>query len=73
MKKIILERANCIGCGSCTQVCPKFFEMGEDGKSTLKGAAPENEQQIQELQVEDPGCARDAEEVCPAQVIHIEE
>jgi len=72
MKKIVLERAKCIGCGSCTQVCPKFFEMGEDGKSVLKGAAPENEEQIQELELENPECAVDAEEVCPAQAIRVE-
>ena len=34
--KIRLDRENCIGCGICTTICPKFFSMGEDGKSTLK-------------------------------------
>lgn len=34
--KIHLDRKNCIGCGVCATLCPKFFEMSEDGKSTLK-------------------------------------
>ena len=37
MEKIIHEREKCIGCGSCVALCPKFWEMEEDGKSSLKG------------------------------------
>ena len=25
----------CIGCGTCVAVCPSFWHMGDDGKSTL--------------------------------------
>jgi ferredoxin len=69
MAKIKLEREKCIGCGSCQALCPKFFELIDDGKSTIKGAA---KQDIQELEVEKIECAQAAAEACPAQCIYIE-
>jgi ferredoxin len=27
----------CIGCGHCSEVCPKVFELGDDQKSTVIG------------------------------------
>ncbi len=38
MSKIILEREKCIGCGSCAVLCPKYFELINDGKSHIIGA-----------------------------------
>jgi ferredoxin len=70
MSKINLEREKCIGCGSCAALCPKYFELVEDGKSHLKGAT---KQDIEELEVEKIECAQSAAEACPAQCIYIEE
>lgn len=69
MAKIKLEREKCIGCGSCTALCLKYFEMAEDGKSHLKNAT---KQDIEELEVEETECADPAAEACPAQCIHVE-
>ena len=68
--KIILDRSKCIGCGSCAAVCPQQFEMADDGKSRLKDSKKSGENE--ELETEEPGCAKDAVEVCPVQIIKVE-
>ena len=69
MPKIKLEREKCIGCGSCSALCPKYFELREDGKSHIIGAAQAD---IEELEAEKIECAQAAAEACPAQCIYIE-
>lgn len=59
--KIKLDREKCIGCGTCQAVCPKFFEMKEDGKSFVLIAETDKLE-----------CAESAAEACPAQCIYIE-
>ncbi len=73
MKKVIFEREKCIGCGSCTFACPDYWEMGEDGMSNLKGGKKNEETGNIELDVEEVGCNKEAEEGCPALCIHIKE
>ncbi len=68
--KIIQEHSKCIGCGSCIAVCPKFFELGEDNLALIKNAQAVGENQ--ELEVKDAGCAKEAVEICPVQIIRIE-
>lgn len=67
--KIKIEREKCIGCGSCAALCPKYFEIIDDGKSHLKNAVKAD---IEELEVIKPDCAESAVEACPAQCIHVE-
>lgn len=69
MAKIKLEREKCIGCGSCWILCPKYFELIDDGKSHIKEAV---KQDIEELEVTKLECAESATEACPTQCIHIE-
>ena len=69
MAKIKLEREKCIGCGSCQALCPKYFEIIDDGKSHIKDSV---KQEVEELEVEKIECAQAAEEACPAQCIHVE-
>lgn len=70
MAKVTQERGKCIGCGTCVAVCPDFWVMGEDGKSDLKGSKDAGNG-IFELEVDDPGCNKDAESGCPVQIIHV--
>jgi len=70
MPKITLETSKCIGCGTCWGFCDKIFEMGENGKSHLKGAKISS--QKEELEVEEPSCATEAAQACPVQCIKIE-
>jgi ferredoxin len=70
MAKIIHEREKCIGCGSCAALCPKFFEMADDGKARLL-EGQKNAEGNDELEVEEVGCAQEAADACPVQIIHI--
>ncbi len=69
MPKIKLNREQCIGCDSCQTLCPKYFELQDDGKSHIKGAV---KQVLEELEVEKIECAQSAAEACPVQCIYIE-
>jgi ferredoxin len=73
MVKVIINRAECVSCGTCVDTCPAFFELGkEDALSQVveafraegkpeKGEAP--------LDLED--CVREAADLCPVQVIAV--
>ena len=64
MAKIILEKEKCIGCGSCQAVCPKYWQLADDGKAEYLGSS--------ELEDKDIGCNQEAVDTCPVQCIHIE-
>ncbi|MFC1756660.1 ferredoxin [Patescibacteria group bacterium] len=69
MVKIIQKLDGCIGCGTCVVLCPKYWEMNEDGnKAVLKGST-QNTSGDWELEVNDSECNKDAEEACPVSVI----
>ncbi len=69
--KIHLDRKNCIGCGVCVALCPRFFNMGEDGKSTLKKGTLNRKDNSEYLEISSIECAQDAADSCPVQVIHV--
>lgn len=71
MPKVIQEREKCIGCGSCAALCPKYWEMAEDGKSRLLNSIQKGEGNF-ELEVVDIECNKEAADSCPVQIIHIE-
>jgi len=66
---IKIDQSKCIGCGTCSALCPVCFEMGNDSKAILKQSDAARKDQ---LEVEDVGCAREAAECCPAQCITIQ-
>lgn len=68
--KIILEREKCIGCGSCQSICPKYFKLVEDGKSSLVGGKRNGSND--ELEIKEAGCTKEAADSCPVQCIHIQ-
>ena len=68
MAKIVHEKDKCIGCGACVSLCPKYWEMGEDGKAALKNAVNSGGEK-HNLELEKVGCNRDAAESCPTQCI----
>ncbi len=71
MKKIIFERDKCIGCGTCSVVCPSFWKMENDGRAFLIGANEENG--IMEKDISEISCNIEASESCPVQCIHIKD
>ena len=74
MGKFLLEydRPNCIGCGACAAVSPKFWEMNDDGKSDIKNAKTRADG-WQELEIDekDFDTNKQAAESCPVNVIHL--
>ena len=70
MPKVIQEREKCIGCGACVSICSNFWELSEDGKSTLKGSV-NTEGEKYELEVPSVGCNQEAADSCPVQCIII--
>ena len=71
MAKVILERDKCIGCGACEAVCPKYWKLADDGKTDLLGSKKESGDKYV-LEVDDPGCNKEAADGCPVQCIHVE-
>ena len=69
--KIVHEKSKCIGCGSCAAVCPRLFELTEEGKAHLKGAEIDTQTEKEELEVTEADCAKEAVEVCPVKCIRI--
>jgi len=69
--RIVHEREKCIGCGSCIAVCPKFWEMGEDGKAHLLNCKFDAKKKEEILEIKKIECNSEAVEVCPVQCIHI--
>ena len=68
---IILDKSKCIGCGSCSALCPKFFELAEEEKAHLKGSKFDAKTEKEELEINDADCAKEASEICPVQCIKI--
>ena len=71
MIKIMQQREKCIGCGSCSAVCPKYFELADDGKSHIKDSVKDEKTSNEELEVVKIECAESAAEACPVQCIEI--
>lgn len=64
--KIILDQTKCISCGTCWALCDKYFEQGQEGKSHLKGAKAQDQE---EIEIEEIDCAQNASQACPVQCI----
>ena len=68
--KVTLIKKDCIGCGSCAAVCPDFFEMTDDGKSSIKKSKKVGDNEV--LEVKKEGCIKEAADICPTQCIKVE-
>lgn len=71
--KVFHERPNCIACGACAAISPEFWEMDEDGLSTLKGSTKVGENFELEITEDQKVANQEAAEVCPVQIIHVKE
>lgn len=73
--KVIFDRKNCVGAGSCCAICPKFWKMSEDGKADLLGAKKNSQTNNYELELEgsskDLNCLQESAASCVAGVIKV--
>ena len=51
-----INKKKCIGCGTCSSICPQVFEMGDDNKAKVKA-----QKKI--------SCVKKAIDSCPAKAI----
>jgi ferredoxin len=62
-KKVVIDRAECVGCESCVELCPEVFEMDEKNEKA-KVVLPEGG---------DEGCIEEAIANCPSDCISWED
>jgi len=60
-KQIVVDQGVCIGCGSCEAICPEYFTLNSQGKSSVKKAYSE----------EDKDIIKEAQDNCPVGAISI--
>lgn len=67
------EHEKCIGCGACVAVDPDHWEIDDSsGRAVLKGSKTlDDEHKTQVLDVEDPGKAQEAADMCPVTCIFV--
>lgn len=58
MEKVEIDKNLCIGCGACAAICPKNFEIGDDGLAEVT-----NDKVTDEV--------KEAAENCPTDAIKI--
>ncbi|MBU0457084.1 MAG: ferredoxin [Nanoarchaeota archaeon] len=72
--KITQLKKDCIGCGACAAVNPDFWEMDEEGLAHLKGSKKVDDNWILEVNtLEAKTSNQEAADVCPVQIIKVEE
>ncbi len=73
MVKVVIDRIGCVSCGSCWETCPAVFEENPDDSfsQVVKEFRKDDNLGEGEAPDEDEACCREAEELCPVQIIHI--
>lgn len=73
--KVIYDREACIGAFACTASAPEFWKWNDDGKADLAHATYNSGTKKWELVIDESQLEpmRAAADVCPVQVIQIEE
>ncbi len=61
MKKIVINKNMCIGCGTCSFIAPKTFKLGKGGKAEIISQTGDSDKKIKE-----------AIESCPVNAISLE-
>lgn len=74
MPKIIHYRKKCIGCNSCAQLCPGYWQISQiDGKADLTTAKEKTGIFIRDVRKEEIEINQKAAKACPVKIIHFSE
>lgn len=73
--KVSIDRSTCISCGSCWDTCPGFFEQnpGDSFSQVIEKFRSNGDIAQGNPPADLNDCARDAADLCPVQIIRIEE
>jgi ferredoxin len=63
MAKLVVDEDLCTGCGTCEDVCPEVFEIGDDDLAHL----------LPDVDYEEFDCVEEAIEACPVEAIYWED
>jgi len=75
MVKVVIDRDGCVSCASCWTTCPDFFEQNPDDNQSqvCKRWRIDDKKNEGNSPAEEEECVREAAELCPVQVISINE
>jgi len=59
--KVKIDKDKCIGCGTCTALCPEYFTLEGDKAEVIKA------------EVDDGSCVAEAQSSCPTLAISVQE
>ena len=72
--KILHFKEECISCGACAAISPEHWEMDEEGLAQLKKSTEVGDKWEKKLvSIEEEAENQEAADVCPVNIIHIEE
>ena len=75
--KARVKKDTCIGCGACTVIADKIFQIGDDGLAEVQEPneqiLKETKEKIQEIPDNEQENVRDASESCPTSAIEVTE
>ncbi len=73
MPRVKHFKKDCISCGACAAINPEFWEMDAEGLAELKGSSDKGDHQELEIDEKDRESNQEAADVCPVNIIHIED
>lgn len=68
--KANVKKDTCIGCGACTVIADKIFQIGDDGLAEVINPI-ENEEKVMVIPEEEKENVIDASESCPTGAIEV--
>lgn len=74
MPRVTIDRDGCISCAACWLACPEVFEQNPDDDLNQVAEQYRANGNLGEGTVpgELDGCVKEASDVCPVEVIHVE-
>lgn len=69
--KAKVKKDTCIGCGACTVIADKIFQIGDDGLAEVTTPIENENDKIMEIIEEEQENVIDASESCPTGAIEV--
>lgn len=69
--KAKVKKDTCIGCGACTVIADKIFQIGDDGLAEVICQNQEDTNKVAEIPEEEKENVIDASESCPTGAIEV--